>query len=122
MTNRNLSVAGIISGIGNIYGFYQAGFKPLFILDNRRFIKQGIDTVINNMPGCAFSKNTEAFSITKPTVIVSSPSCAQVTPTVSGTSREITGPAGAGLGMAHIAPGKRAGHARESPHGTNIAC
>jgi len=84
--NNKLTVAGIISGVGNLLGFQQAGFKPLFLNDNRNFIKKGIDTVIRNMPGCKYSQDLFAFQEMNPTVLMSSPSCAQVS--LLGMKRE----------------------------------
>ena len=78
MEGRPFSVAGIISGVGNILGFYQAGFKPIFSIDHRKFIKKGWETFENNFEGIKFSDNLQDFKEINPTVIVSSPSCAQV--------------------------------------------
>ena len=76
--NNELTVAGIISGVGNLLGFQQVGFQPLFLNDNRNFIKKGVDTIIRNMPGCKYSQDLFAFQKMNPTVIMSSPSCAQI--------------------------------------------
>lgn len=64
--------------MGNILGFNQVGFKPLFIIDHRSFIKRGLKTFENNFEGIQFSEDLHKFKELNPTVIVSSPSCAQV--------------------------------------------
>lgn len=64
--------------MGNILGFQHAGFKPLFQIDHRTFIEKGKKTLDYNFPGIQYSKDLHDFKDLNPTVIVSSPSCAQV--------------------------------------------
>lgn len=81
-TNPKLTVAGIQTGLGNLYGFQQAGFDPLWLIDDRKHyktsLKTGLKTIKYNFKTMEFSKDPNSFIDKKPLVLLTSPSCAQI--------------------------------------------
>jgi site-specific DNA-cytosine methylase len=75
---NELTVAGVVSGIGNLYGFKEGGFTPTYLVDHRKFIKKAKKTIEANFEDLKiYDDYTEALDQSA-TVIVSSPSCAQI--------------------------------------------
>lgn len=73
-----LTVGGITCGVGNLLGFHNAGFKPLFLVDDREFIHKGAKTLFNMWEDICLSDKLDDFRCEKPTLIISSPNCAQI--------------------------------------------
>jgi DNA (cytosine-5)-methyltransferase 1 len=74
----NKTCGGISSGIGNILGLKQAGFEPSFILDDRDFFYKNIKTWEYHFPNINISDDFDEFDNMKIDVLISSPSCAQL--------------------------------------------
>lgn len=71
------SVMGFNCGVGNLLGFQQQDYNVKALVDGRKFIKKGIQTFYKNFPDIVYSEDENEFT-EKTHVIVSSPSCAQV--------------------------------------------
>lgn len=56
----------------------ESGFTPVFFLDDREHVKKGVKTIEHNFPTCVYSDELDACLDFTPTVLLSSPSCAQV--------------------------------------------
>lgn len=73
------SVIGFNCGVGNLLGFHQQDFDIQSIIDGRDFIRKGSKTFTENFPGIQYSKKEEDLKAkSNINVIISSPSCAQV--------------------------------------------
>lgn len=77
MDRPELSVAGIQCGIGNILGMQMAGFSPMYVIDDREHMRRAPANVEVSFPGCVFGTDMDDFQDGYPTVITTSPSCAQ---------------------------------------------
>lgn len=75
---KEFTVACIQCGVGNLLGFYQSRFKPLYFVDDRKHMKAGYQTIEKNFPGCVFDSDIDSFATDKADVLLSSPSCAQL--------------------------------------------
>lgn len=75
-----LTCGGVQSGLGNLVGLERAGFKPIFQADYRKFMHKSELLLETAFPDLVFfpdMKDVLRFD-DSPTIIVSSPSCAQL--------------------------------------------